>query len=605
MHLLNQSALLKMLGWALFNSFWQMSLMWLLYIVITSSGIKKISANAKSNLALLLLGSGSLWFFTTIAINCFHHDYSNGAIIASNIFLNNPMSFLYSWKQGISNLLPYCSLAYLSALGFLLFRYLKFYGHSQHLKQVALHKAPVELRIFVENLVARIGIHKMVRLWLSSAIQSPMTIGFLKPVILIPLATINHLSPQQMEAVLLHELAHIKRNDYLLNLMVAFAEIIFFFNPFSLLLIHTIKKERENSCDDLVMQFRYDPCAYASALLSLEKARYDQKLAMAAVGKNNKMLLQRVIRITGQKKVFQDSSRKFILMALIAVTAAFTALVQPQLIVAKTTAHSRLAEVKKINSPELQQLSYIITKSSSNKKEEGAPGKPKAGRHENSIYSKKSSAENDFELVSNHVQDDIEENGNVNQAIAAEPREYSITLSATPAPPAKIALQNYPYVPGASFSYKEIEDTSVPKEMLSQLDAEKDAKLAMEKSLKAINKIDWIKIGKEINISRKDLDIEKLQNEIRKSLRDLDWDKINKEVTDDADETDEKRMRQDLQVQLQALQNIRYKDLQKANQLQQQIIQQQLKLQQAAIKKQQELMRQVEEIRKKIKIVYI
>ena len=409
MHLLDQSALLKMLGWALLDSFWQMSLMWLLYITITS-GIKKLSADAKHGTALLLLCTGSVWCFVTLSTNYFNHDFSEQAIITANIFSGSKISFLNFSKQVISDFLPYCSLAYLAVLIFFLIRYLKYYAHSQNLKQAGLHKASAELKIFIGSVTARIGIHIPVRLWLSSAIQSPMTIGFLKPVILIPLATINHLSTQQMEAVVLHELAHIKRNDYLVNLMVAFTEIIFFFNPFSLLLAHAIKKERENSCDDLVMQFRYDPCAYASALLSLEKARHNHKLVMAAVGKSNKMLLQRVMRITGQKKTVYNNSPKCILIILIAVMAAFTALVQPQHVVSKIIGHSTLAKLEKINPVELVKVSYINGKGPVNKKNERISSNAKTKHIANAINNDKLSCKNDFTLVSNDEQEDVDDN---------------------------------------------------------------------------------------------------------------------------------------------------------------------------------------------------
>jgi beta-lactamase regulating signal transducer with metallopeptidase domain len=605
MHLLNQSALLKMLGWALFDSLWQMSLMWLLYLAITSA-IKKISAEAKHGIALLLLGTGSFWCLVTLTTNYFNHDFSEQTIITANTFSGGSMSIFSFSKQAISALVPYCSVAYLTVLFFFLIRYFNYYVQSQNLKQAGLHRPPADLRIFIGSVTARIGIHKTVRLWLSSAIQSPMTIGFLKPVILIPLATINHLSPQQMEAVVLHELAHIKRNDYLLNLMVAFAEIIFFFNPFSLMLIHAIKKERENSCDDLVMQFRYDPCSYALALLSLEKARHSHKLALAAVGKSNKMLLLRVMRITGQKIRVHNNSPKFLLILLIAATAAFTTLTQPEGAFHKIKSPDKVAKLQKAHAVELLGVSFINPKSAANKSNVGISCKVKMQRIAKTLNANRPSADNGLELVCNYDQEGaVDDDQGVSNAVVLEPGEYSLAPSGPAVPPANFSLQNYPYVPDASFLYKEIEDTAVPKSELAPLEGEKRAKLALGQNLESINKIDWRKIEKQINVSRKDLDVEKLQDEIRKSLRDLDWDKLNKDVTEATDETDERRLRQDLKVQLQALQEIRHKDLQKTNELEQQIIRQQLRLQQATIKKQQDLIKQVEEVRKKIKIVYI
>jgi len=607
MHLLDQSAFLKMLGWALFNSIWQMSLLWLTFIVVASAGAKKFSSNAKHNIASLLLGIGSLWFFITLAANCFNHDLPYGVIIAANIFSANKISFLDSWKHFISNLIPYCSLAYLIALGFLLIRYFKYYTHSQHLKLASLHKAPVDVRVFAESVTKRIGIHKTVVLWLSAAIQSPMTIGFFKPVILIPLATINHLSTQQMEAVILHELAHIERNDYLLNLMVTLTEVIFFFNPFSMLLVHAIRRERENSCDDLVMQFRYDPCTYASALLSLEKARHhEHRLAMAAVGKNNKMLLQRVMRLTGQKKRADLSVAKYILIAVMAVSIALASVMQLQHNDRKLVAYKKVYGSPKISLPEQNELKFGGGKPLLTRKNEKAHSKGKSLLVSANAANDKFSNENDMVLVSNNEDQDFGNSQTINQAIVEEPRVYSIGPSVPIAPPTDIFLNDHPYIPSVSFSYTETEDSNVAKPSLSQLDAEKNMRSATRRNLGVANQLNLERLEGKIKLNGSELYIEKLQNEIRKSLREADWDKISEEEAETtADENDEKRMRQDLKVQLQTLADVRYKDLQKAQKIQQQILQQQYKIQQASIKKQQQLIKQVEEIRKKIKIVYI
>ncbi len=606
MQLLNQSALLKMLGWALFNSFWQMSLVWLLYVVITRLGARKFSSAIKHNLALLLLASGSVWFLVSLAANGFTHDFTQQSIIQAAIFPAGKMVFLNSWKRVIGSLLPYCSFAYLIILSFLMFRYVRYYAHSKKLKQASLCRPPAEMKVFIEGIASRIGIHKTVGLWLSSVIQTPMTIGFLKPIILIPLATINHLSQKQMEAVLLHELAHIKRQDYVLNLMVAFTEIVFFFNPFSLLLVQAIKKEREHSCDDLVLQFRYDACAYASALLSLEKTRHhNHKLAMAAVGKSNQMLLQRVMRITDQKKITHSNNPKFILIMLIAFTAAFTAVMQQKVQPRQFFAYNRLSDMKKAANPAEPLLSsHMNIKATIIRKNERVFSKTKAKLNTTVVKGDEFLGNDHYELVSNSESED--NNENISQAVEEQQIEYSMMPSPPPAMPMNISTQNYPYVPSSSFYFSETEDTVSSKRVLQQQDVANDIKTATVQSFKAFNKTNLKKPVLHININGKELYIEKLQNEIRKSLREADWDKIDGEAFDDAcEEAEQKRMRQDIQLQLQALRNVKYKDLQKAQQLQQQIYRQQLKLQQATIKSQQELMKQVETIRKKIRIVYI
>ncbi|RYY28570.1 MAG: M56 family metallopeptidase, partial [Sphingobacteriaceae bacterium] len=91
---------------------------------------------------------------------------------------------------------------------------------------------------------------KTASVYLSAKITVPLTIGFIKPIIVFPVALINQLSAEQTEAILLHELAHIKRNDYLLNLLLCVIQSFLFFNPAIWLMQREINKYREQSCDD-------------------------------------------------------------------------------------------------------------------------------------------------------------------------------------------------------------------------------------------------------------------------------------------------------------------------------------------------------------------
>jgi beta-lactamase regulating signal transducer with metallopeptidase domain len=182
-------------------------------------------------------------------------------------------------------MLPVASLIYLILLVLPVFNFIRNYRYVQVIRQHKLSKTDVEWRIFVKNVAARMGIKKTVHIWLSGIVTSPVTIGYLKPVILLPLAAVNHLNTQQIEAILLHELAHIRRYDYLLNLVIRFIQVILYFNPFVKAFIKIIERERELSCDEMVIQFQYDPYGYASALLTLEKNNHHPKpLAVAASG---------------------------------------------------------------------------------------------------------------------------------------------------------------------------------------------------------------------------------------------------------------------------------------------------------------------------------
>ncbi|HWK06104.1 MAG TPA: M56 family metallopeptidase [Puia sp.] len=292
MQLLTQSALLKALGWSLFNSLWQMALLWLLYRIVLAV-FPKASAHARHGLACLVLGTGVVW-----AALSGSSPWPDGILWTGEHW---ETSFRQAGRELIREALPYCSFLYLLVLAFLFIRYANQVLQARQLKRSGLSKIEPGLRVFVAKTGRLMGIRQEVRVWLSSRITVPVTLGFLKPVILIPLATVGDLSLQQLEAILLHELAHIKRNDYLLHLGVTILEVLFFFNPMSRLLIRDIKREREHRCDDVVMQFRYDPHAYVSALLSLAKVAAGgpgrRQLALAVTGGSDQLLLQRVRRI--------------------------------------------------------------------------------------------------------------------------------------------------------------------------------------------------------------------------------------------------------------------------------------------------------------------
>src|SRR6202012_1723252 len=131
-----------------------------------------------------------------------------------------------------------------------------------------------------------------------------------------PFNITNYLSAEEIEAILLHELAHIKRHDYLVNIAQQVIGILLFFNPCTLLINKIINEERENCCDDLVVKATADPVIYAKDLLKLEQNRQsDWQLALAATGKKYH-LLNRIERIM-KTKTTNTSLRPALLATLI------------------------------------------------------------------------------------------------------------------------------------------------------------------------------------------------------------------------------------------------------------------------------------------------
>ncbi len=296
---LQNSPFLQSLGWAIANSIWQVAALWIGYHLVIGL-YRGASAKFKNNLSTLLLSSSFIWFCITLFNKYFSIQNLSDNYIQVSGENNIVAATKYNWNNLLNNLntvLPYLSVAYLLLLVFLSLRLINVYRYTRFIKFNGLQKPQAEWRIFTERVIRHLGITKNIKVWLSQHIDVPATIGFLKPVILIPLSSINQLSPDQLEAIILHELSHIKRNDYLINLFISIVETILFFNPFVLLLSRIIKRERENCCDDFVIQYQYDRHTYASALLSLEQCRNTNlRLAISATS-GKKQLMHRIKRI--------------------------------------------------------------------------------------------------------------------------------------------------------------------------------------------------------------------------------------------------------------------------------------------------------------------
>ena len=309
-----QLHLLQSLGWAVLNSLWQMALLWVIYMIVIAIS-KNLKNSSKSILASGLLFAGFLWFVYTFII--VYNKIITGEAVGESVTIS---SGTYSW---LLQSLPFISVAYLLLLTLPVLRFIRNYRYVQVIRKYGLTKINVDWKIFVRNVAARMGIKKPVQIWVSEFVSSPVTIGFLKPVILVPLAAISHLTPHQLEAVLLHELAHIRRYDYLVNLLINFIQTILYFNPFVKAFVKIVEREREKSCDEMVLQFQYDSHQYASALLLLEKTNYQQKALIISAGGNKNDLLHRIETIIGIQKKQTLSANKIagLLSAIICILA--------------------------------------------------------------------------------------------------------------------------------------------------------------------------------------------------------------------------------------------------------------------------------------------
>lgn len=309
---------IKAFGWSILNSLWQSAIIYgVLFIIMLS--IPKLAAKYKHNLAfgaIILMFAGFVYNF----INQLVQSISSQAVAINpqNIqvyqyFNNLPPSFSSKAEQYF----PVVVAFYAIGIVLQLFVIVKGYGQLSKLKKESLSAIPDGWKAIFEQVTAHLKIKKAIKFHLSSIVNVPLVIGYLKPVVLFPLALVNQLDNDQVEAILIHELSHIRRNDFLLNLIKTAIETLLFYNPFVWMAGRFIHIEREHACDDLVLKITGKPLNYAHALLKLEllKDKNSPAYALAATGKTQN-LYQRIKRITNMKTNYLNAKQQMAALTL-------------------------------------------------------------------------------------------------------------------------------------------------------------------------------------------------------------------------------------------------------------------------------------------------
>ena len=171
---------------------------------------------------------------------------------------------------------------------------------AARMRSMLVRRAPPEWQQTLSKLGARIGLSRPVQLLVSALVQVPTVVGWLRPVVLVPVGALGGLPAEHLEALLLHELAHIRRHDYLVNMLQSVAEALLFYHPAVWWVSGHIRAERELCCDDVAVSVRGDALTYARALAELES--YRPAHLGAAIAANGGSLSDRIARLLGQSR---------------------------------------------------------------------------------------------------------------------------------------------------------------------------------------------------------------------------------------------------------------------------------------------------------------
>lgn len=213
--------------------------------------------------------------------------------------------------------MPLIVSVWLLGVTFFLLRLLGGLAYLQHLKTAHIYQVETHWEDMLEFLAKKLPVKRVVQLMESALVQVPVVVGHFKPLILMPVGAINGLTVEQVEAILAHELAHIARNDYFLNVVQSVIEALLYFNPAVWWISANIRTERENCCDDTAVQLCGNSLEYAKALVAIQEINQSAPNFAMAFGKKKHQLLNRVKRILNHPQNKSDMMEKFTTTCLI------------------------------------------------------------------------------------------------------------------------------------------------------------------------------------------------------------------------------------------------------------------------------------------------
>lgn len=211
-------------------------------------------------------------------------------------FTGTPEATLFAWlKAWLGTLSPWLLTAWLCGVLLLSLRTVWAWRQALALGRDGTREPGGVAMMALVRMMERTGVARPVRLLESAAIEVPMVVGLWRPLILVPASTLTGLSVAQLEAILAHELAHIRRHDYLVNLLQALVETALFYHPAVWWLSARIRQEREHCADDVAVESCGDALLYSRALASLEQLRAHTPAPVVAA--NGGSLLLRIQRL--------------------------------------------------------------------------------------------------------------------------------------------------------------------------------------------------------------------------------------------------------------------------------------------------------------------
>ncbi len=532
------SGLINSLGMTLIHSLWQILAVYIILRIVLSL-LKGSESNARYNISalamliVLLLSIATFSFYQNIDTSdeslVFYHLVQNNEQGSERV-LSYPIPQANELNITIEdsefNYLPWLVLGYLGGIIFLSFRLLIGIIYLRKYKFQGIVKISAELEELFFKTLKKIRIRREVRILESVLTQVPFILGYFKPVVIVPVGIFTHLPYNQVEAIIAHELAHIKRNDFLVNIVQSIIELLFFYHPAIYLISRHIRDERENSCDDIALQFVDDNKQYIEALASMESLRLTVSYPAVAFVKKKSNLLERVKRILKPNKMKTKLSDR-IFAGIIIILGLSTIMITGAAALNSFSAESNMdnSEETSINLNSLYGetpvsdtiIDFDDGKIITNRKNE-------KGKNEK------------IEMVF--------DNGELTQLVVngkeVEKKEYPQYKEVVKSTLVEVRKAQTD-IEEATKDMEQFDEAElhadIAKAMAELENIDKEAIMleveeAMAEARREMEQINMEEIRAEIEKAMKEIDVEEIRAEVAEAMEEVDWEEINKEIAE-------------------------------------------------------------------------
>ena len=501
--------IINALGWSLFHTLWQG------IILAVFIGVILHLLRHKSSQIRYFISVSTIFIIVGLSVYHFIHHFDNSFITAddyseqigittisesqfvdlSDLNAHNKkqisLNLVVSKVQKISKYFPVIVKFWLIGILFFLVKFIVGYFYTQRLRTHGIWTLSENWIQKFEKIKSNLKISKKIQYLESQVVRIPMVVGYFKPVILIPTEMLTGIPTEQIESIIAHELAHIKRNDYIINVLLSIIETVFFFHPAVWYLSNKIRDERENCCDDIALSVINDSLAYAKALVSIQELTLNKHYSAVAFSGRKKHLLNRIKRMIMKPKSKSNRTDKIIasLVILSAImTLSFTY---------SATKEDNRFNHQMIDHAKTDQLTSVQTT---------IEASPVVVLDTITINHKK------INIQDNTVIKTIEKNNGKKQVMKFTLKNGQITEL---------------YIDGKKIPENEHEQYQA--EIDQTINDLKHAKDDVRKAMEEIKQLDVAKIQKEVEESMKDfhVDMEKMEIEMAKAMEDIESINLN------------------------------------------------------------------------------